>query len=111
MPSMKQHARFVRDHPYRDWWLIYDAANKSNIVGSVYVSFDNSIGFNVDIENITFSADYFMQILENKISPLPSEPSKIFGDFYFNVSPNNTDLLNWLECSNYRVSQMSLIRK
>jgi pseudaminic acid synthase len=110
MPSMKQHEKFVRNHPYRDWWLIHDAANNSNLVGSVYVSVDNSIGFNVDIEKIAFSADYFMQILKNEISPLPAEPSKTFGDFFFNVSPKNNDLINWLLRSQYNVSQISLSR-
>lgn len=111
MPSMKEHDEFVRNHPYRGWWLIFDADNISNCIGSVYVSFDNSIGFDVDVNKITFTAEYFMQMLKNEIYPLSPEPSKIFGDFFFNVSPRNTDLQNWLECSNYYVSQVSLSRK
>jgi N-acetylneuraminate synthase len=111
MPSMELHERFVRNHPYRAWWIIYDFHNKSRAIGSVYVGLDNSVGINIDTEEIDFSAEYFMKILQDKIKPLPEEPSKIFGDFFFNVSPENNDLITWLSSSGYRVSQVSIMRE
>ncbi len=107
MPNMDQHDSFVRSHPYRGWWLIYDAHNNSN-VGSVYVSFDNSVGINMDINKIEFSAEYFTKILKKEINPLPPEPSKRFGDFFYNVSPKNNDLITWLSNCGYIASQISL---
>ena len=111
MPTMNQHDSFVRSHPYRGWWLIYDASNNSNTIGSVYVGFDNSVGLNIDLNKITFSAKYFTQTLLKEINPLPPEPSKIFGDFFFNISPKNNDLQTWLEESKYNVTQISLSYK
>lgn len=108
MPTSDEHDSFVRNHPYRGWWLIYDARDNSNVVGSVYVSVDNSVGINVDMEKIAFSAEYFTEILKEHIQPLPPEPSKRFGDFFYNVSPKNKDLINWLSNCGYLVSQMSL---
>ena len=111
MPTMNQHDSFVRSHPYRGWWLIYDASNNSDTIGSVYVGFDNSVGLNIDLNKITFSAKYFTQTLLKEINPLPPEPSKIFGDFFFNISPKNNDLQTWLEESKYNVTQISLSYK
>ena len=110
MPSVDQHDSFVRNHPYRGWWLIYDAQNKSNVIGSVYVSFDNSVGINIEMDKIEFSAEYFTKILKKEINPLPPELSKRFEDFFYNVPPNNNDLITWLSNCRYRVSQISLSR-
>ena len=111
MPSIDQHDGFVRKHPYRGWWLIHDAHNKSNVIGSVYVSFDNSIGINMKMDEIEFTAEYFTEILKKEINPLPPESSKRFEDFFYNVSPKNNDLINWLSDCGYRVSQISLSPK
>ena len=108
MPTMEQHDSFVRSHPYRGWWLIYDAQNEQNIVGSVYVSFDNSVGLDMDLDKIGFSAKYFTELLKNETNPLPSESSKRYGDFFYNVSPKNNDLITWLSNCGYFVSQVSL---
>ena len=108
MPSMDQHDSFVRNHPYRGWWLIYDFLNKSNVIGSVYVNFDNSVGVHLKMDKIEFTAENFLETLKKEINPLPPESSKRYGDFFFNVSPKNNDLINWLSDCGYRVSQISL---
>ena len=108
MPSMDKHECFVKNHPYRGWWLIYDAHNKSNVIGSVYVCFDNSVGINMEMDKIEFSAEYFTKILKKEISPLLPESSKRFQDFFYNVSPKNKELITWLSNCGYRVSQISL---
>jgi len=107
MPSIDEHKEFVRNHPYRAWWLIHDSINSSNVLGSVYVSFDNSLGLNIDLDKISFTASFFSQKLKQLIIPVNSEPSKIYGDFYHNVSPNNQDLINWLIEAGYYKSQIS----
>jgi len=111
MPSMDQHDSFVRNHPYRGWWLIYNADNSSQVVGSVYVSFDNSVGINMEMDKIEFTVEYFTEILKKEINPLPPESSKRFEDFFYNVSPKNNDLINWLSDCGYLVSQISLSPK
>jgi N-acetylneuraminate synthase len=111
MPTMDQHASFVRNHPYRGWWLVHDSANTLNVIGSVYVSFDNSVGIDIDVNDISFSAEIFTQTLKKEISPLAPVPSKIFEDFFYNVSPKNNDLITWLSESGYFTSQISLSPK
>ena len=111
IPTLKQHADFVWNHPYRGWWLIHDSINTSNIIGSVYVSFDNSVGIDIDLNKISFTAEFFSQKLNKEISPLGPEPSKIFGDFFYNVAPKNNDLITWLSESGYYTSQISLSPK
>tara|TARA_B100000035_G_scaffold313440_1_gene327133 strand:+ start:446 stop:1945 length:1500 start_codon:yes stop_codon:yes gene_type:complete len=111
LPKFTDHVNFVRNHPYRGWWLINDLSNPSNIIGSVYVSFDNSVGLNIDLDQISFTAEFFTQKLKQVISPLEPEPSKIYGDFFYNVSPFNLDLINWLSESGYFTSQISLSPK
>ena len=111
MPTMDQHASFVRNHPYRGWWLVHDSANTLNVIGSVYVSFDNSVGIDIDVNDISFSAEIFTQTLKKEISPLAPVTSKIFEDFFYNVSPKNNDLITWLSESGYFTSQISLSPK
>jgi N-acetylneuraminate synthase len=107
MPSIDEHKEFVRSHPYRAWWLIHDSINSSNVLGSVYVSFDNSLGLNIDLDKISFTASFFTQKIKKLISPVNPKPSKIYSDFYYNVSPNNQDLINWLVEAGYYKSQIS----
>ncbi len=111
MPTIYQHENFVKNHPYRGWYLIYDATNNSNLIGSVYVNFDNSVGLNMDVDKISFSAEYFTQILKKQIRPLAPKPSKVFRDYFYNVSPKNSDMVRWLSNSRYFVSQISLSPK
>jgi hypothetical protein len=111
MPTIDQHASFVRNNPYRGWWLIHDSDKTLNVIGSVYVSFDNSVGIDIDVNDISFSAEIFTQILKKEISPLAPVASKIFKDFFYNVSPKNNDLITWLSESGYITSQISLSPK
>lgn len=98
MPTMDQHASFVRNHPYRGWWLVHDSVNTLNVIGSIYVSFD------IDVNDILFSAEIFTQTLKKEIGPLAPVLSKIFEDFFYNVSPKNNDLITWLSESGYFTS-------
>ncbi len=111
IPTLKQHASFVKRHPYRGWWLIHDSTNVLNIIGSVYVSFDNSVGIDIDLDKISFTAEFFNKKLKKEIIPLDPKPSKIFGDFFYNVAPNNKDLITWLSESGFYTSQISLSPK
>lgn len=61
MPSFSRHARFVRHHPYSDWWLIVMKAFMANSdgketffqdpVGACYVSRENEIGIQIAHEH------------------------------------------------------------
>ena len=104
MPSFSSHAKFVKNNPYRAWWILQ---NKNNILGSAYVNHDNSVGLHLDLSEISFSASYFVKNLKKNLKSLKAQKSKIFKDYYFNVSPNNIGLINWLTESGYKENQRS----
>ena len=107
MPTFDEHLDFVRNRPYRGWWLIQDLNDSSKILGSVYLNDDNSLGLNIDLEQVSFSASFFTQKLKSFIKPKDYQPSKIYGDFFYNVSPFNKVLIDWLRDSGYFESQRS----
>ena len=41
LPSFKEHTHFVRNHPYRIWYLI---KSKNQFIGSVYLLNNNCLG-------------------------------------------------------------------
>ena len=108
MPTLEEHVEFVRNHPYRMWWLIVDALDTEKIIGSIYVNHDNSIGIDIDLEQVNFSASLVTQKIKKLIAPVDAQPSIIYGDFFYNVSPHNQDLIDWLSESEYYTSQVSL---
>ena len=107
MPTAVEHAQFVKNHPYRGWWIILDSKNTSNIIGSVYVNNDNSIGLNISLKKISFSASFFTKKLKRLIKPLESKPSIVYFDFFYNVPPQHRGLIKWLTKSGYYKSQIS----
>jgi len=107
IPTLEEHINFVKNHPYRGWWLIYDLVDRTKLLGSVYVNSDNSVGLQLYFEYIGFTALFFTTKLKNYIEPKPPQPSKIYGDYFYNVAPNNYELTNWLSESKYIKSQCS----
>jgi len=88
LPPFEGHANFVRNHPYREWFLIQ---NDDDFIGSVYITDQNTIGVpNLDNEskNLKQVIDY---ILEN-YDPLPPLPSIRSARFVMNVPTGHTDL-------------------
>jgi len=110
MPSFEEHIDFVRNNPYRSWWLVYDATDNSSLLGSVYINEDNSVGLNLDLTKLNFSASFFTEKLKKYILPRPAVMSKVYGDFYYNVSPKNLDLMAWFKGSDFLESQRSFCK-
>ena len=88
MPSFEEHSKFVKNHPYRKWWLVEkDGEN----IGSVYLSDDNAVGINL----LTEDSDIFCQIInqvKKENEPLPGIPSVRPGFFFINAAPENGSL-------------------
>ena len=83
--SFSQHNKFVDSHPYRAWFFI-EFCNK--IIGSVYISKDNSLGIDLNKENLKHLKGV-LDILFQKYKPLKSIPSVRSKEFFINVSENN----------------------
>ena len=45
LPSVKEHNEFVSKNPYIEWYILY---KNKNLIGSVYLQSDNSIGINLN---------------------------------------------------------------
>ena len=65
-PNFEEHCIFVREHPYRKWFLI---SYKSSLIGSIYVLYDNGIGLDLESFNYYLIKDILKE-LSFKIKPL-----------------------------------------
>ena len=45
LPSFEKHKNFVKNNPYRAWFVI---RHETKYVGNIYIQFDNSVGLNLD---------------------------------------------------------------
>lgn len=102
-PSRNQHEKFCLNHPYRFWFLIYE---KKNLLGSIYFTYENSIGINFVDACSKFNEAIVRHFVEN-INPMPSKPSEVQSKFFCNISPKNTKLIKLLENLGAEVSQVS----
>ncbi|MDC1487297.1 ATP-grasp domain-containing protein [Gammaproteobacteria bacterium] len=107
-PAFQEHYRFVKNNPYRSWFLIH--INKK-ICGSIYVQFDNSIGINcIQDSHYDFLESILTQLKEN-ILPLPAIASLRNKDFHLNVPITNTRLHLELGSMSFRPLQVSFAPK
>ena len=89
LPSYDIHKEFVVNHPYREWFIV---KNSQEVLGNVYVQFDNSVGLNCDSSITEHQITEILKTIVSTITPLASKPSVRFGGFFLNVSSENLDL-------------------
>ena len=82
IPSYAEHSSFVRNHPYRAWFLV---ETKSKYVGSVYITSENTVGINVDEEYLSQEVINIINFVNTKCQPLAAIPSVRSGKFAINV--------------------------
>ena len=105
LPTKKEHQEFVSNNPYLAWYLI---RKRTDLIGSVYVHHDNSIGININNavkENIT---DIILYI-KSKHKPLSAVKSLRRGEFFINISSDNEELLTTLKEIGAKEIQRSFI--
>ena len=83
-----EHREFVIGNPYRAWFLI---KNSEDYIGSLYLKEDNSIGINVQSQNIDLICWCLNYIKENYL-PEKSINTLIPDYFYINVPFENKKL-------------------
>ena len=104
-PSKKDHFDFVSEHPYLVWYLVY---KNKNLIGSVYVQKDNSMG----IDLLEYSENEILSVfkfIKNNHKPLPSIKSIRGNKFFVNVSSENTHLIKILKNLNKNEIQRSFL--
>lgn len=92
MPSFEDHCEFVKNNPYRDWFL----ARRKSVLGNFYTQDDNSIGVNL-LEPKILDVLSILNYIRGELKPLKGKPSKIPPYFYFNVAYSNLEMQKILE--------------
>ncbi len=87
LPSIAEHLKFVRHHPYRAWYLIKIGYS---YVGSAYLMKNNCIGVNL-ISNADL-LPYVLKIILKRHKPLKEIKSIRPPYFHINVSPENKEI-------------------
>jgi hypothetical protein len=85
--SLKEHIKFVKNHPYRSWYLI---KTNSDYIGSAYLAKNNCVGI-----NLVMNFDLFPIILKSllkKYRPLREIKSVRPSYFYINIAPSNKEI-------------------
>ena len=80
IPSFFDHANFVKNNRYVQWYII----KKVIPIGTFYLQNDNSIGINFKNPNVE-SINETLQFIKTKFKPQESIPSKIPPYFYINI--------------------------
>lgn len=91
-PTFEEHTNFVKNHPYRYWYLI---RSESTLIGSAYFAKDNSIGLSLIIKDRDLVSATVLLLIK-KHSPLQPIKSIRSASFHFNVNPKNTLLIDVL---------------
>ena len=93
MPTYNDHSQFVRNHPYRKWFLVKDC---SGYIGSIYLTSTNVIGVNLTKNNTKDYHQLITLILE-KFKPLEPIDSVRSKYFLVNANPTNLNLIKALK--------------
>tara|TARA_Y100000590_G_scaffold470631_1_gene667187 strand:- start:874 stop:1326 length:453 start_codon:yes stop_codon:yes gene_type:complete len=83
--KFKDHKKFIKNNPYRYWFII---KYNEKYIGTIYFTFENSIGFFILNKYLKFSNQIFSATFK-KIKPLPYKLSMRQKYFTINISPKN----------------------
>ena len=105
LPSIKEHNKFVSKNPYIEWYILY---KNKNLIGSVYLQSDNSIGINL---NNPKKSDFIeiINYIKTNHDPLPPIKTLRRGEFFVNVSADNLTLIKFLKTLNKNEIQRSFV--
>ena len=92
IPSLDEHKVFVKNHPYREWYLVI---KNNKFVGSLYLAKNNAIGIDISSNNKSIIKKLIEWVMINK-NPLPGLKSLRSNYFHINVSPENKLLIEAL---------------
>jgi len=102
--DFREHEKFVKEHPYRCWYLI---KIKDTYMGSFYVTKENTIGINIMDECTHFAVSEIIRFVQDNYEPLPSIKSVREERFAINVPPTNKNLNKSLEEIGATIAQIT----
>lgn len=104
IPSFKNHEAFVKNHPYKCWYLIFEL---DVCVGSFYIKRDNSMGLNVTVTDPGMLRAC-LEFVSTNFTPEPEQPSEVPPYFYINVPISHSELITSLESAGLSPIQVSM---
>lgn len=107
IPSYEEHEFFVKNHPYRVWYLIQ---KEGLYVGSLYILRDNCIGIYAINEDAFVIKNSIYWVIK-KYKPLPAIKSVRASNFFINISPDNKLLIELLYELNAELLQLTFAFK
>ena len=95
MPSEQEHRYFVKNHPYRSWWII---VSEGHSVGAIYATFNNEIGVGIlSAYQRRGFASAAIDLMIRLIDPLPALPGQRAGHWLANINPQNEPSIRMFE--------------
>ena len=104
-PSFEEHSKFVLENPYLEWYLLF---KNKELLGSVYIQSDNSIGININLLNKEDIIEIIKFIKDNH-EPLPPIKSLRRGEFFINIPSNDLIFVEILKDLNKTEIQRSFV--
>ena len=98
-PTFKEHEDFVKNNPYRKWFLILA---KEEYIGTIYITYSNIIGINLICPETKIYKEAINLILKD-YQPLKPIKSQRSAYFIINTNPENLILQKTLEELNFNL--------
>lgn len=93
IPDLKNHVDFVKNHPYRAWYIV---KRNGDVLGSFYLHPNNFLGINLLHPELGLVRD-IVNFVVDQFRPLPEIKSTKPGYFHINVSSEDTLMLGLLK--------------
>ena len=102
LPSFGKHTQFVKDHPYRYWYLI---KLDKTYEGTFYIQKNNSIGINVQICN-TIILESILTFISGNFTPERPVRSLVSKHFFINVPSSDDKMQQTLKKLGLKMAQV-----
>ena len=93
IPGLKNHVDFVKNHPYRAWYIV---KRHSDVLGSFYLHPNNFLGINLLQPELGLVRD-IVNFVVDQFRPLPEIKSTKPKYFHINVSSEDKLMLSLLK--------------
>jgi hypothetical protein len=103
-PSFSDHSNFVRNNPYRAWFLL---RLDDRYIGSIYATLENSLGVNILDSYLDYCLRPVIDKVMSELNPLPAVSSVRAGYFSINVPFSNKIMAAKLEAMGFVPSQIT----
>ena len=104
IPTFEQHTKFVKNNPYRVWYLLSD---NQGYFGTVYVAENNNIGINIDSSRLNDTLKKIIRKIESEIRPLSPITSLRNEKFTINVPITNQIMISAIKEFGYVLIQIT----